>query len=66
LFYAIATCVGALAPTIFGAIVASGERGSLAAGYVATGGVMLLGAVAELILGEAAEGKSLEQINQVF
>lgn len=63
LFYAIATCVGALAPSIFGAIIESGRRDALAIGYAATGALMVIAAVAAIVLGEDAEGKTLEELN---
>ena len=63
LFYALATCIGAPAPAIFARLVESGSRPTLFVGYLVAGGLMVLAAIAELVFGEAAEGKSLEQIN---
>ena len=63
LFYAIATCVGAIAPAIFGGELES--RTGLFICYCAAGAFMVLAALAELFFGESVEGRSLEQINAV-
>ena len=63
-FYALGTLIGgAAAPTVFGALIATGMRAPLAWGYVASAALMLVAAVTELWLGVAAEGKSLEAIS---
>lgn len=62
-FFAIAQLVGAIAPTIFGALVGDGtSRGPLFAGYVFGSLVMLLGGLVAFKWGVDAEGKSLEEI----
>jgi MFS family permease len=62
IFYAVATCVGATAPTIFGALVASESRNALFQGYLAGSAVMILAGLIAAWLGVNAEGKSLEQL----
>ena len=66
LFYAAGTGVGgALAPTLFGALVQSGERQDLLVGY-GIGAALLLGAAGVAgVFGVAAEKKSLEQIAEL-
>lgn len=62
-FYALGTAVGGIAgPALFGALIASGERGNIVWGY-ALGGVLMIGAaIIEAILGVAAERRSLEDV----
>ena len=63
LFYAFGTLLGGVAgPAVFGALIETGERGQIFNGYLLGGGLMLLAAVVELILGVSAEGKSLEEV----
>lgn len=64
LFYALATGVGAIAPSIFANLVATGSRPDLFMGYLGAGAFMVIAAVAALVFGEDVEGKSLEQINE--
>ncbi len=59
-FFAIAQAFGALGPDIYGSLVNS-HRGLFIA-YLIGGAVMLLGGVAELVFGVAAERRSLEDI----
>ena len=61
-FFAIAQAFGALGPTIYGGFVASGSRTQLMIGYLIGAGVMIIGAIAELIFGVKAERTSLEDI----
>jgi MFS family permease len=63
LFYAGGTLMGGVAaPWLFGHLIASGERRQVVWGYV-LGAVLMVGAaVAELVLGIAAERKPLESI----
>ena len=61
-FYAFGTLVGAIAPTLFGWIVDSGEPMQLFAGYALAAGLMLVAAVVARVYGVAAEGRSLEQL----
>jgi MFS family permease len=59
-FFAIAQGFGALGPDIYGGLVNS-HRGLFVA-YLVAAGVMVLGGLAEVFLGVAAERKSLENI----
>jgi len=61
-FFAIAQCFGALGPTIYGGFVASGKPSELMIGYLIGAGVMVVGAIAEIIFGVKAERTSLEDI----
>jgi MFS family permease len=63
LFFAVGTLVGGLvAPTIFGALIESGDRWSVADGYF-VGGALLIGAAGMAWwLGVSAEGRSLEEL----
>jgi MFS family permease len=61
-FFAIAQCFGALGPTIYGGFVASGKPSELMIGYLIGAGVMVVGAVAEIIFGIKAERTSLEDV----
>jgi MFS family permease len=63
LFYAFGTLLGGFAaPWLFGALIDTGERSQVFAGYLLGGGLMLLAAVVELWLGVPAERKSLEEV----
>jgi MFS family permease len=53
---------GVAAPAIFGALIASGSRPNLLAGYLFGGGLMLLAALVEALIGVDAERKPLEEI----
>ncbi|MBS2027864.1 MAG: MFS transporter [Deltaproteobacteria bacterium] len=63
LFYAVGTAAGGLAaPTLFGALIQSGSRERVFLGY-AIGAILMIGAaLCALVLGVAAEGKSLEAL----
>lgn len=62
-FFAIAQCVGAVGPVFYGHLIGTGsDPFKLFIGYLIGGGVMVAGGVAEIVLGIAAEGKSLEDI----
>jgi MFS family permease len=61
-FFAIAQCFGALGPTIYGGFVASGKPSELMIGYLIGAGVMVVGAIAEIIFGIKAERTPLEDI----
>ena len=61
--YAVGTLVGgALAPPIFGALIATHEPRMLAYAWALGAGLMILGGVVELLLGVEAAGKALEEI----
>jgi MFS family permease len=63
LFYAFGTLLGGVAgPAVFGALIETGERRQIFAGYLLGGGLMLAAAVAELLLGVSAERRSLEDV----
>jgi MFS family permease len=63
LFFAIGTTIGGLgAPALFGELIDSGRRDLLVWGYLAGALLMLAAAATELLLGPAAERKSLEEI----
>jgi MFS family permease len=62
-FYAIGTGIGGIAgPLLFGVLINSGSRGSVAAGYVIGAALMIGAAVVEALWGVAAERKSLESV----
>jgi MFS family permease len=61
-FYAVGTLAGAVAPTVFGKIVDTGDPMNLFAGYALSAGLMLAAAVVARVLGVAAECKSLEAL----
>lgn len=62
LFYAFATGIGAIAPTLFGALVASQSRTALFKGYLLGSGLMIAAGLVAARFAVAAEGKSLEQL----
>jgi MFS family permease len=63
LFYTCGTFVGGVAgPALFGYLVGTGSRELLCLGYLAGAAAMGIGGLAELFLGVAAEGRSLESI----
>jgi len=61
-FYAFGTLIGAGAPTLFGAIVDTGDPYSLLAGYVLAGAMMMAAALVARVFGVDAERRSLEEI----
>jgi MFS family permease len=64
-FFAIAQTFGALGPWLYGKLIGNGtNHTALFAGYLIGAGVMILGAIVEMILGINAEGRSLEDIAQ--
>jgi MFS family permease len=63
IFYALGTLVGGIAgPLVFGALIQTGERSALAWGYTLGGALMLGAALAEILLGVNAAGRSLEDV----
>jgi len=65
-FYAVGTSVGGVvAPTLFGALVESGDRASVFHAYLVAGSLMIAGGGVAAVLGVPAEGKSLEQIAEM-
>jgi MFS family permease len=61
-FYAFGTLVGAGAPTLFGAIVDTGDPRQLLAGYALASAMMMAAAVVGRVFGVDAERRSLEEI----
>jgi MFS family permease len=62
-FYAIGTGIGGIAgPLLFGMLINTGSRGSVAAGYVIGALLMIAAAVVQALWGVAAERKSLELV----
>ncbi|HEV2642557.1 MAG TPA: hypothetical protein VGT98_07615 [Candidatus Elarobacter sp.] len=53
---------GALAPLVYGRLIASHEPRMLAAGWLFGAALMIVGGVVEIVLGVDAEGKSLEDV----
>jgi MFS family permease len=53
---------GVAGPVLFGAQIATGSRGNLLWGYLIGGGLMLLAAFVELVIGVDAERKPLEDV----
>jgi MFS family permease len=63
LFYAFGALIGGVGgPALFGALIASGERSRILWGYLFGGGLMMLAAIVELILGVQAERLPLEAV----
>jgi hypothetical protein len=60
-FFMVAQGAGILAPWLYGRLIETSVQ-SIAYGYVFGAGLMLLGALAELLLGVKAEQRSLEDI----
>ena len=64
-FYAIGTGIGGIAgPLLFGMLISTGSRGSVAAGYVLGAILMAAAAVVQARWGIAAERKSLEAVSR--
>ncbi len=62
-FYSIGTAAGGIAgPLLFAKLVDTKSAGQVALGFAVGATLMILGGIAELILGVKAEGKSLEDI----
>ncbi len=62
-FYAVGTGLGGVAgPLLFGALIASGSRASVFAGYLIGAALMIAAAVVEWAWGIAAERRALEEI----
>ena len=62
-FYAVGTGIGGVvAPALFGVLIESGSRASVAIGYLFGAALMLAAAAIAVRFGVAAEGKSLEEV----
>jgi MFS family permease len=63
IFYAIGTLAGGVgAPILFGWLIGTGSRAALFAGYLVGAGLMMVGALTEVLIGVPAERKSLEHV----
>jgi hypothetical protein len=63
LFYAIGTGIGGVAgPVLFGALIDTGSRGSVFAGYLFGAGLMMAAAVIAWRYAVAAERRPLESV----
>ena len=63
LFYALGTCLGGIAgPALFGALLASGSKDGVAAGYLLGAGFMIAAGAVEWAIGVPAEQQPLELI----
>ncbi len=66
LFYAVGTAVGGLvAPSLFGALLQTGDRAKVFVGYAAAAALMVAAAIVTIVFGVSAERKSLEAISGV-
>jgi MFS family permease len=62
-FFAIAQSFGALGPWLYGQLIGSGQdHFRLFIGYLIGSAVMIIGGVVEIVIGVAAEGRSLEDV----
>jgi len=64
-FFAVAQSFGALGPWLYGLLIGTGQdHFKLFIGYLIGAAMMIVGGVIEIVLGVAAEGRSLEDIAQ--
>ncbi len=64
-FYAAGTALGgALAPSFFGLLIATGSRSAVLFGYLVGAALMIGAGIVQAIWGVAAEGKSLEAVSK--
>jgi MFS family permease len=64
-FYAVGTGAGGIAgPLLFAHLIESGKTSHVFVGFIIGAGAMILGGIAELVLGVKAERRSLESIAQ--
>ena len=62
-FYAVGTAIGGiLGPTLFGNLVATGDRGLMSIAFFIGAGVMALGGLIEILFGVKSERADLESI----
>lgn len=62
-FFALGTLIGgATAPSLFGYLIGTGDPHMVSIGYLIAGGLMLIAAVCERVLGVETAGQSLESI----
>jgi MFS family permease len=63
IFYAFGTAIGGIAgPALFGALIDTGQRSQILTGYLIGGGLMILAAMVEMLLGIKAERRPLEDV----
>ena len=63
MFYAFGTGLGGMVgPTLFGALIESGERTQVWYGYLLGAALMLVAAFVQAVYGVAAERRSLEHV----
>ncbi|WP_193560430.1 MFS transporter [Dankookia rubra] len=62
LFYAIGMALGAGGPALYGWLIGGESRSGIMLGYLAAGGLMLVAAATEWLLGFDAEGRPLEEV----
>ncbi|HEY6070828.1 MAG TPA: MFS transporter [Chthoniobacterales bacterium] len=63
IFYAVGTLAGGVfAPWLFGWIIGAGSNTGLFTGYLVAAGLMVFGAIIELLFGVPAEGRPLEHV----
>jgi MFS family permease len=64
-FYAVGTGIGGIAgPLLFGVLIGTGSRGSVAVGYALGAILMIVAAVVEALWGVAAERRPLEAVSR--
>jgi MFS family permease len=64
-FYAVGTAAGGIiGPLLFGVLISTGSRGSVALGYLLGAALMIFAAVVEARWGVAAERRSLEDVSR--
>jgi MFS family permease len=64
-FYAVGTAAGGIVgPLLFGVLISTGSRGSVALGYLLGAVLMIVAAAVEALWGVAAERKSLEDVSR--
>jgi len=64
-FFSLAQIFGAIAPTLYGALIGDGSsRGPLTIGYIIGAVMMIIGGVIAMIFGTDAERKSLETVSE--
>jgi len=64
LFYTVGTLLGGVAaPWLFGQLIQSGDRGEIVLGYNIAAALMLVGAIADFVLGYKAERLALEAVS---
>ncbi|WP_145186716.1 MFS transporter [Pseudomonas sp. URMO17WK12:I11] len=62
-FYAFGTALGGLiGPTLFGALIESGERANVLVGYLIGAALMVIAGLTQALWGVAAERRSLEEV----